>query len=83
MEENILENIKTIENMDTEYLNGLMVEDMQACGKMVNSTEKVNIEKQIKSRKKVSGIMDKERNGLKIKVQIINKKLKMIKMQTN
>jgi hypothetical protein len=41
MVENMLVIIKTIKNMVTEFLNGMMEEDMKAIGITVNNTEKV------------------------------------------
>jgi hypothetical protein len=51
MEKFMMENIKTIENMVSGHLAGLMDENTQEVGKTVNNTVKVSITYQITAKK--------------------------------
>ena len=60
-------------NMDMEYLNGKIIENMKDIGNMVNSMEEVQLLFQVERKKKEFGIKESEYNGSPL---IVNNKLK-------
>ena len=60
-------------NMDMEYLNGKIIENMKDIGNMVNSMVEVLLLFQVERKKKEFGIKESEYNGSQL---IVNNKLK-------